>query len=76
MALLKQDVCELLPLFWGRVNTRRIVCTGVDQEHGAPWSFKEGIQESREVKADRLGIVIRIIYRIDTDVLEDSKVVH
>lgn len=76
MTLLEDDICDLLPLFRGRIDAGRIVCTRMEQEDGALRSGTERVYEAYKVESDRLGIVIGVVYRVDANVLEDREVVN
>ena len=75
MTLLQHYVCDLTPLFLGRIYSGRIMSTGVKEEDGAVRSGGKGAEELITSEADGLGIVVLVGGRIDPDVLEDSEVV-
>lgn len=75
MALGADNLCDPFPLFLRRVNTSGVVCTRVNKENRAIWRVIERLDESMEIKPDRLGIIVRIFNRLDSDIPKDRKVV-
>ena len=75
VALGADNLCNPFPLFLRRVNTSGVVCTRVNKENRAIRRVIERLDESVEIKPDRLGIIVRIFNRLDSDIPKDRKVV-
>lgn len=76
VTLLQNHVCDLTPLFPGRVYTGRVVSAGVKEDDG---TFRSGCESTEELvagEADSLGIVVLVGEGFDSDVPEDSEVVY
>ena len=76
MTLLQHHICNLTPLFLGRIYASRVVSAGVKEEDGTVRSGGKSAEELIAGKADSLGVVILVGGRVYSDVLEDSKVVY
>ena len=75
VTLLQHDVCDLAPLFPGRVYTGWVVSTGVKEDDGTVRGGGNGAKELVAGKADGLGVVVVVGEGFDSDVPEDSEVV-
>jgi hypothetical protein len=76
VALLQHHVCDPTALFLGRIDTGRVMRAGMEEEDGTVQSGGKGTEELVAGKTNRLGIVILVGERIDSDVPEDGEVVY
>ena len=63
------------PLLFRGVDTCRVVCARMQQEHRALRSTLQRRDEPIKVERDRFGVVIRIRALLDADILEDSEMI-
>lgn len=75
MPPLKHHIRDLLPLLLRRVHTRRVMCTGVQEEDGACGGGAEVREEGGVGEAYCEGVVVWVVDWFDGDVFEDRVMV-
>lgn len=75
VTLLLHDVRDLLPLLLGRVNTGRVVSASVEKEDTAVGGTLDVSNQTLEVKADGLLVVVAVLLDLKTGMVEDGLVV-
>lgn len=70
-----EDLGELSPLVLAGVNTGGVVSAGVEQDGAAGGSVLEVFNQSIEVEANGLLVVVAVVDRGDASILEDGLVV-
>lgn len=75
VALLLDDVRDLLPLLLGRVNTGRVVSASVEEEDTAVGGTLDVSNQTLKVKTDGLLVVVAVLLDLKTGMVEDGLVV-
>jgi len=75
VVLLYHHVCDLTPLFPGRIYTGWVVSTGMKENDGTVRSGGNGAKELVAGEADGLGVIVLVGDRFDSDVPEDGDVI-
>ena len=75
MFLLQNNVCNSFPLFLCWVYTGWVVSTCVNKENRVLGCGFERRKEACKVEADSLGVVVWIVYWLNTNVLQDGLVI-
>lgn len=75
MSTLKHGVRNGFPLLLGQINAGWVVGTGMKQKYRARGCRFERINETVKVQSDGLGVIVRVVNRLDSDVSEDRVVV-
>ena len=75
MTFLYHDICNLVPLICSWVDTSRVMCTCVQQEHRFLRCFFQSRDEAIEVEPDSFGVEIRVVYWLDANVTENRVMV-
>jgi hypothetical protein len=75
VALLLHDIADLAPLVLGRVNTGRVVGTGVQQDDAVVGGGLDVGNQTLKVQTDGVLVVVAVLLDLETGVLEDGVVV-
>lgn len=75
VALLLHDVANLAPLVLGRVDTGRVVSTGMEQDDAVVGGGPEVLDQAVKVKTNGVLVVVTVLLDLQARVLEDSVVV-
>lgn len=75
VALLLHNIRDLLPLLLAGVNTSGVVSAGVEKEDTAVGGSLDVSNQTLEVEADGLLVVVTVLLNFKTGVVEDSLVV-
>lgn len=75
MALLLHDFGNLAPLVLGRVDARRVMGTGMQQEDALVRCILHVLQQAVKVEPDGLLVVVSVLFDGEASVLEDGCVV-
>lgn len=75
MALLDEDVGNLFPLFTSWIHSRRVVRAGVKKEDRLVRRRTEEREIGFESESYDLGIIVWVVFRRSTDILEDCLVI-
>ena len=73
--LLLHDVADFLPLLLRRVDTGRVVRTGVQEDDGLVRCSLDVCNHAFKVQADSLLVVVLVLLHFQPGVLEDGRVV-
>lgn len=72
---LQEHVRDGVPLLRRWVHARRIVRARMQEEHGPFGRVVQRADKSGIVEPDGLGVVVRVVFGLNADVLEDCFVV-
>lgn len=75
MLSLQERVRDGAPLLRRRVYARRVVRARVQEEHRPFRRFAQRSEESGIIKSDGFGVIVRVVFGFNADVLEDCFVV-
>ena len=75
VALLLDDVADLLPLLLGRVDAGGVVGAGVEEEDAALRGSLDVCEHTSEVKTDSVLVVVAVLFDGEAGIAEDGLVV-
>ena len=75
VALLLDDLADLLPLLLRGVDAGRVVGAGVQEEEGVVWCGLQVSDQAVEVEADGVLVVVLVLLDLEAGVAEDGLVV-
>ena len=74
--LLLDDVADLFPLFWSRIDTGRIVSTGMEKDHALFRGCLQVCDHAIKVKPDSVLVVVLVLLNLESGVCEDRFVIR
>lgn len=75
VALLLHDLSDLAPLGLGRINTGRVVGTGMQQDDAVGGNGLQIFNQTLEIKTNGVLVVVPVFLNLEARVLEDGTVV-